>query len=471
MHIPSAALQDPFIELETGGFPAQIELIPGQVRATITLQTIRLADGQVVCWAYATHGLAAMGQRELVLLLRIALDQDVLNVPTEPLKFFREVAGLAAQGRLVDAGGQTELKGGRILGGTGFLYVDAPPLDAQLPTALLLLRVHPEEFQVLRAYGAGRLLASWGATARHYPFPPWIDESRPAVVTPEHFRTTILDSVPRIPLRAWVRYQGANVLLEISEEQRERLAALTQLPENAGFALLTHIPQEADGCFVWRAGQREPAAITPPGSAARQLGGVFVLFVPEQDAEEIRQHEDGFAIFLTQASTLALRRALVSGYPFEFRTRDGTTFSIAWLPTSYQNPVTGAVMQAPGGMRTYSPEKPAPQTGAVKVKQTVLLTGDADLRARVAIDELSSYIKRLIAIAQEALGPSAGRGGFEVLLDLKLDPGKPAALQMMTRGDGVDNAACSELYRRTEAAGPPVVRGGQVAFQLFLSVD
>jgi hypothetical protein len=178
--------------------------------------------------------------------------------------------------------------------------------------------------------------------------------------------------------------------------------------------------------------------------------------VPEQQRDEVRQHEDGFAIFLTPASEAALRGALEQGRPLGL----GSGFSLTWLPSTYVDPASGATLEIPSGMRTYQPERLAPRGGAVRVKQTVLLTGEAELRARVTAEDLGDYLEQIVACAEAALGRGAGRGGFEVMVDLKLDPGHPAQLGLMTRGPGVDDGACNDFYRRASALHPPPVRGG-----------
>jgi hypothetical protein len=382
--LPASALSQAAVTLPAAGaFPVLAEVVPSALSATVYLHQVPSQGSQVLCWSYVTSGLEVHGQREIVFTVRVGAGQAPNVLPMAPLRLAATLLQLASQGRRVEEGGVTELGGAGFLGGRGLVYVAAPPLDGvqSPPRALLALRLCAEELEVLRAFGATRLLASLGRAFSHYPFPPWSEEGRPAVVTPASFQDSLLGSVPCLPVVAWATQQNNALPLGLLESEAPRFAqAFGQLPPEAGFALLTRIDPDADGCLVWQAGQRHPAAITPPGSQGARTCGAFVLVAPQQQSDEARLHEDGFALLLTDRTAAQLRHALASAQPFTLRGAPGKLgLSFSWAPMRYHNPVDGSVLETSGGFRTHSPQQPAPATGPVRTKKLALLTSEQEL--------------------------------------------------------------------------------------------
>lgn len=475
--LPGHVLHAPEVTLDPGAFPAEIEIVPGALRATVHLHHVHAQSGGVPCWSYVTAGLAALGQAEVVLTVAIELGAHPGRFPTDPLRFFATLHDLAAQGRTVDAGGITELGGAGFMGRNGLVYARAQPMEGvPLPAAALaIVPITAEELAVLKTGGCTRVLAALGSAYRHYPFPPWLDRRRGSVITPQRTNGTILAQVPHLPVPGSARMEGSQLLLKLRPAAAPLLAqALAGLPANAGFAITTEVDPAADGCLVWEAGQSAPAAITPPGSRGERLSGCFAVFVPEQAEDGAQMFEDGFGVFLTSASAAALRHALSTGAPLALPPRGGSMgVTLQWVPMQYQNPIDGSVIHASGGFHDYQPAGgPKPLLAAgVKLKQVILLTAEHELAQRIEVSALSAYCKSVEALAAACFAPHTAGAGWEVLVDLAIAPGGAVQHRLATRGAGVNEAAIHTFQGRIAGIGAPAVRGGPVAFQLCFEVS
>ncbi|MCC6878146.1 MAG: hypothetical protein IT378_27785 [Sandaracinaceae bacterium] len=295
----------------------ELPVVPGVV-VRVFAHTLHPPAGPVACFTYVTQGLSRFGQREIALTLARRPEEGLDRAPQSPLQLIAPIASLAAQGRLVDAGGFTEVGPSGLFGRPrlrGLGYESAAPMEGvDLPQRCLQAVVLVEhELETAKGFGALRVLARLGRSQCFYPTACWCDPDRPAVGAPE--TQSILGGVPRLGVPGVsARLDGDRITVRIARAAQQAIAqALTSLPLEAALALLTSLDDHADGCLVWEPGQSAPAAITPPGSAGRHLSGCFVLFVPQQPADEGRLHEDGFALMLTDASSLRIRGAIGRG--------------------------------------------------------------------------------------------------------------------------------------------------------------
>ncbi|MFO0762215.1 MAG: hypothetical protein U0359_37595 [Byssovorax sp.] len=309
-------IDEPVAQIPATAFPAEVELLPRTLRATIVLHTIDARAGKIRCWSYLSAGLAAHGQKEVVFTVSIEEGADPGRFPTEPLRFMTTLLQLASQGRVVDAGAITELGGPGFLAMRGLTYVKALPL-AGVPLAPNMLAAVPlsgEELSVLKIGGQTRVLAALGAAHHHYPFPPWHERLRASVIGPETTQGTLLATVPHLSAPGTVRVEKNTVIFRLRPEAALLLGrALGELAPSSAFAFTTELDPEADACLVWKSGQQQPTAIAPPGSQGERLSGCFILFAPDQPEDGAQIFEDGLAMTLTTASTAALRRALAGG--------------------------------------------------------------------------------------------------------------------------------------------------------------
>jgi hypothetical protein len=479
--LPPTILDAPEAYVPPAGFPVEVELAPGALRCRIFLHRIHALSGPVDAWSYVTEGLVANGQKEAVFTVAIDPGTDPGRFPTDPLRFASTLMKLAGEGRRVDAGGITELGGSGFMGRRGLTYVVAQPLDGvPLPAnALAVIALTAEEIEVLKVCGQTRVLTALGQAYRHYPFPPWMDRRRGTVISPQSTYGTMLLGMTRVAVPGSVRIEGTTILLRLRPEAAPLLGApLARVPVTAPLALTTEIDPASDGCFTWQAGQRAPAAITPPGSRAQRPSGCFLGFIPEQYQDGGQLFEDGMMMYVTTRGMDAIRRALATAQPLSIPAYGGKLgLVIEWIhPPSAHAPVSAAMLAAtapvdPEGRS--APPPPMPPTAErlpVRMKQRNLLISEAEVEQRLGLAELTAYCDGVTLMAEAFLSPYAGPYVWEVMVEFTMPPGGGAQRRMKTRGEGVSSEGLQRFYDKISAIAVPVVRYGPVAFQIVYEV-
>jgi len=314
--------------------PADVEIIAGKLSARVVLHEIDSGQGAIPCWSYVTDGLTGQQQAELVFTLRRDPGEPSGGFPPDPLQLFATVYQLAEQGQRVTAGSFTQF-GDKNFFGHHLLYASAQPLAGVTlpPACLAALLVTADELRAVREFGSARVLARMGQASSHYPFPPWADRRRRGLSLARTFEASLLSKVPRASA------QGVRVGVEdnqiivsaLRSEQPSWQERLAQVPANVPFALLTALDPTANGCLVWVPGQKEPEAITPPGSDGSRVCGCFLVFLSDQPVNGGKILEDGFAMELTREAWQAIRRAFVDGQELSISaTGGGMSFALTW---------------------------------------------------------------------------------------------------------------------------------------------
>lgn len=203
-----------------------------------------------------------------------------------------------------------------------------------------------------------------------------------------------------------------------SEQTRN---ALDRIPAGSGFALLTSPSESADGRLVWKPGQAGPAAITPPGSAGRYLTGTMLLVAVGMPEDDVRVHEDGFALLATEDTWQAARRALVEETALE-------------LPASASGLGLRIEHVEPGGH--------VPAGGVRGPEEIVLLSSELEIERAIPTARLSAYIEALI----EALSPLA-----TVELRIELAPDAAPGLEAEDLPSDVEEALRSVAVPAVES--------------------
>ncbi|MCB9587658.1 MAG: hypothetical protein H6718_19805 [Polyangiaceae bacterium] len=264
-----------------------------------------------------SQGLAEYGQREIAFAVKLRPSEAVEAVTAELHQLLDAVESLAAQGKLVEAGGFSEFGRPGFLNSSiqGLVYASAQGLAPEFPNdALLGVFLHSAEVQVAKSTCALRLLSRLGQASSHFPFPPTTDRDRPGVAV-EGDEESLLAMVAKLSLNgACLSMSQGSVRLRCNASARQQLArAFVDLPPDAAFALVTEPDPEADGRLVWYPGQTAPAAITPPNGSGQRLTGCMLLVARGATEDTVRLQEDGFALVVRDATWAQLSNALVSG--------------------------------------------------------------------------------------------------------------------------------------------------------------
>ncbi|GAA5134605.1 hypothetical protein [Pseudonocardia adelaidensis] len=290
-----------------------VDVVPNAVRVQIDdVPVLGRSSGRG--WLYATRGLEAFDQQELVLVVR-KLPGEV-RPPDFPYTLFATIHREAVEGRTVEAGGLTKIDPpphGPALG--GFLYEAAPPIIRALATTvgrrppLLVVPLLAGEIDVALQFGRSRVLTVLGHEAGCHPFPWWFDSTRrPLLDLAAQRAHSILgkSAIMHTPYLT-LRLKGLRLTLSVDVESRRRmLRTLSTAPDIV--ALLPGVPFAEENIYLWRPGQNEPVVYTSryvensgpvlPGDMA--IGLNFLMLGHWAGKGIGNQKEDGFMALLPE---------------------------------------------------------------------------------------------------------------------------------------------------------------------------
>ena len=456
-------------------WPVELEIVGGKLSARVYLHDIASPSGPIVCWSYVSHGLAALGRREMVFTLRRDPGEPSDGFPQDPLHLLATIYYSAVDGKRVGPGGVTEFDARSFLG-HHLLYVEAQPLDGVPlpPSCLAALLITADELRAVREFGATRVLARMGQASGYYPFPPWADRRRPGLSLASMFEDSLLSKLLRgafDDVRVGVE-SNQIIVSALRGTQPPWADRLAELPDNVPLALLTALDPTANGCLVWVPGQSEPEAITPPGSDGSRLCGCFVALLPEQPGNSGQMLEDGFVMELTADSWKKVRSALIEGTDVEIPAAgDGMSFALTWRDQEYVSPVDGRSYGAEGGWDTYQPTTPdgAPETNTVTITQVRLLTPEHELAERSSADELAAFCQEVARCAQRTFGDRDGAA--ELIVRMRCTP-EGHDVGLASRGDVPHSLMFMHAFYDAvnQLAGLPV-QNGEVSFEIELTAS
>jgi len=344
--------------------PTEPDVRPLGDGAQVTVYGHQITNNQPIdCWTYITQGLTQFGQREMSLTLRH--ERGDATYPEEPLQFFATILQFSKEGRIVGNGGFTQLGSRRFFGRhLLYMYLMSPPVEGVKvePGTLALILVTDDEIEAVKNYGSLRVASRLGKRERYYPYPIWNERTAPArgVFAQELANpSSLLAKMPKMRgSEVFVNQYGNTVMMQPTVDAGVRIAeALKELPPGdalapggrlppgttamapggrlppgtTAMALLTDLNPLSDACLVWQPGQRGPEAISPPGSKGETVAGCFVAFIPDQDADEVRVFEDGFALMIRNDTWANIRRAIDQQTEVAFTpSTAGLKFELRW---------------------------------------------------------------------------------------------------------------------------------------------
>ena len=163
-----------------GALPTTVEVVPGALSVRVAAVDVETTmEGRIRCWRFATTGLAALGQKELLILVRRRPSETDAEYPRDLLEFLAAVHRVAGDGKLVDVGDVTVLNPQRpgLLGRFhGVIYVPPLSADAGGLAAVLVTRT---EVEAAQQFGVLRLMGTLGMRNCYFPTALWTDRERP----------------------------------------------------------------------------------------------------------------------------------------------------------------------------------------------------------------------------------------------------------------------------------------------------
>jgi hypothetical protein len=316
------------------GSPAQLAAIPGKL--TVTFHAHDALVGKAGNFLSAvSDGLRKHRQRELVVTVRLAANDDVSEKARELARFFATVHNWARQGRRVNAGELTQFGARGLFGqsNNGLLYTSARAIDGvKLPArALAAVLVDGAEARLAMACGVYRVLTRMAEQQRHFPDPTWSELSRPSVATPRESES-FLTKVRRARTRAAsFVVEGKRVRVLLTREVRADLRrSVASLAPGAPFALLLAPAASANAALVWHPGQKEPKAITEDGSDGSRLSGSCLLIAPGGQKDQARIMEDGYSLLFSNESWARVSAALAASKPLKLSMAEEIMLELEW---------------------------------------------------------------------------------------------------------------------------------------------
>jgi hypothetical protein len=138
------------------------------------------------------------------------------------------------------------------------------------------------------------------------------------------------------------------------------------------------------------------------------------------------------------------------------------------MSRSFHNPVDGRTYIAPGGWRNYRPDQARPQESAgVRLESVTLLTAQADFDSRTSEDDLATFIREVVRLAENPLG-SAGTQ-IRVMVQFKCRP-DGHDVELAHQGDAPQERL-QQYYDALIAAKRLPVSHGELSFLVEISAD
>lgn len=460
-------------------FPLEVELLPGVLTTRISFLEFTFLGQEISCWCYTSVGLADLGQRELIFILKKEPQQDLADFPQAPCEFFKTAAGYALRGEFVEEGSVSEFgpSGFLVPGFRGFGYVYPHHIGEWTPSAdaLAIIMLTEQELECARVAGLTRAIGLLGMAHLHYPCPIWNSLGRVTSVSSEDIavmRASLMSELPRLSLKGATVCSRDNTLhVRLPHGCRQTFEQIDELDEDVPLIVLCGLAREADSLLVWSADETAgPVAIKAPQAKGERVAGAYVCFVPNQSTDRVLTKEDGFAVSLTQSNWHEVRAALAGGSNFLLAPQDGAAFSLEW----YEEEAAAAadeqaVLRAQAlGLATSCSGGQNSAVAAI-TRQVKLLTHEPEVQERIDADKLFAYIEHLQEVFSEHFRTVGEQEGFDLLIECTLSKGADPVFVVNSR-PVIEQEDVEDLIDRLSITFAPAVSESSVSFFMEVAV-
>jgi hypothetical protein len=327
-----------------GHYPIKLELIPKRLIVSVYQLDLPGKGSQIPCWIFVTQGMVALKQREFVLVLRFAKDDDGKKFPKTPLPLFMFLYKAILQKMRFVTGDVIRFGEKGLLGfaGMGFTFGNISANAIELPQHYLsCVLLTKEELMAAQAFGLTRVLSRMGFEASRFPFNPWNDTERPGLPMQAVIKNTQFKNIKALSLKhsSVNLVDGDKVVLSLAAAMHGAVNGFIKEQGNLSqLGFITRLLPYHEGALVWLPEKDSIEMNVHPDSEGEIIAGSFVLF-SRGETTGARILEDGFNAQFDDEAWLALRNAIARRQNLTIAPSGGDMeFSLVWNTMS--NPET-----------------------------------------------------------------------------------------------------------------------------------
>ncbi|MFN8656928.1 MAG: hypothetical protein U0105_11365 [Candidatus Obscuribacterales bacterium] len=311
-----------------------------EVTVTVTLAPIVLGTTSMQAWFYQSHGLSTLNQPEvLVVVLKRTKEADDAY-PIDPVGLINSL-GIAKTSpeTILHPGMYADVPGFMSSTFPAVIFIKAPTVEGvAIPSGTLVaVPITDQEHKVCQVAGSSRVMSQLAFENNYLPCPFWCKRNRKTVYTDAQ-----VDQMRRDPFTSG----SPSFVSDASALMRTKICTLSITPElGTKLALALKQTKAKHACLRMQL-QRDPRAARiplwhPDKKAAREylvrsgtddsVSPQFLLIASDQPEDRLDIVQDGFALFLTNASYEKLIKSLTGEpEPIPLAAGDAVQFSTMW---------------------------------------------------------------------------------------------------------------------------------------------
>ena len=336
-----------------GDYPIQLELVPKRLVVSVYQQDLMGKGSRIPCWIFITQGMSTLKQKEFVLVLRLAQNEDGKTFPKAPLQLFMFLFKAVLQKKRFHIGDVTRLGEKGLMGFWGLGYTHELLNDRQLKLPkhyLTCMLLNKEELMAAQLFGLTRVLARMGYEINRFPVSPWNDRERKGVPMQGVIRNSEFKDIKTLPLKQCsVNLVGGDkvVLLLVPAMHSAIANFVKQQAAASQLAFTTQLLSYHEGALVWLPEKDLIEMNLHPDANGDLIAGSFITFARAEQSGA-KMMEDGFHLQLDQEGWQAVQNAILRKQNISIAAANGDmTFSLVWNTTA--NPEIMSGLNVTGG--------------------------------------------------------------------------------------------------------------------------
>lgn len=336
-----------------GDYPIQLELVPKRLVVSVYQQDLMGKGSHIPCWVFITQGMSALKQKEFVLVLRLAQNEDGKTFPKAPLQLFMFLFKAVLQKKRFHIGDVTRLGEKGLMGFWGLGYTHELLNDRQLKLPkhyLSCMLLNKEELMAAQLFGLTRVLTRMGYEINRFPVSPWNDRERKGVPMQGVIRNSEFKDIKTLSLKQCsVNLVGGDkvVLLLVPAMHSAIANFVKQQAAASQLAFTTQLLSYHEGALVWLPEKDLIEMNLHPDANGDLIAGSFITF-SRAEQSGAKMMEDGFHMQLDQEGWQAVQNAILRKQNISIDTTDGDmAFSLVWNTSA--NPETMSGLNVTGG--------------------------------------------------------------------------------------------------------------------------